>query len=142
LNFFLPTFLQSQFIRAFPPMARISATLQAAQFGLFLEPRHGSWTCPTRTGQIIVVLIAIFFQTPIHMANSLMPTNSSAFHISPCQKHSYLSRRRRRNDDRVAARCGRIAATHGQTSRQRDRKYKGDYETHNDLPFDDLRIIV
>jgi hypothetical protein len=69
-------FLDGQSFRFTP----VAATVATAKFGLFLEPCHHPWIGPTRTIQIIIVLVSIFLQPAPHMTKGLMATENAASH--------------------------------------------------------------
>src|ERR1044072_5467924 len=78
--FAIALLLAGESIVALPPSPRIATTWTAACFWLLTKPRHRLRLSPAGTGQIGVMLIAIFFQSTVHMAIRLMPTGSSTMH--------------------------------------------------------------
>jgi hypothetical protein len=61
--------------------AAVGSTPAGAALGLLLEASHRFGLMPTRTIQIIVVLVAVFLEATPHMAVRLMPTKGTVSHV-------------------------------------------------------------
>lgn len=75
------TFLQRQLVETLLTGPHVDAEVTRTAFRLFLEPGHSAWVRPAGTGQVVIVLVSVFFQTPGLMTNGLVTSYPTVLHV-------------------------------------------------------------